>query len=540
MHADTVLIKGKIYTQANGRGFVPALAIRAGRVIATGQNEHIRPLLEPTGELIDLRGRLVIPGLTDAHVHLSWYAAFLQNADLTQSTSAQHAAQIAAEHATRLPKEAWVRGSGWSQDQWPGGAFPMAADLDALIADRPVYLTAHSTHAAWANSTALRIAGIDSTTSDPPGGQLVRDAAGSPTGVLLETAMELVTRHIPPATPEQIAEQVKLAIQRAHRGGLTGIHDFDGAAALRAYQLLRERGELTLRIVKNIPVELLDHAVEVGLRWGFGDDMLRIGGVKTFADGALGPCTAWMIAPYEGEPDNTGICVTDPEDMLEKVAKASAAGLPSTIHAIGDKAVHEVLNVYQTVRRQEAARGVTPDEMRHRIEHVQIIHPDDSGRLGELGIIASMQPNHAPSDMLKADLYWGDRADWSYNWRLQLDHGVRLALGSDAPIEPIEPLPNIQAAVTRRRLDGSPGPEGWHSGNDGRGRLTVAEAIEGFTIGAAYAGGMEGRLGRLAPGYLADLVVLDRDIFADEPMDIGGTGVAGTMVGGKWVHRGDL
>jgi predicted amidohydrolase YtcJ len=398
-----------------------------------------------------------------------------------------------------------------------------------------VYLSALSGHAAWVNSAALRLAGVTAETPDPPGGKIGRDESGNPTGVLFESAMSLVSDIVPPLTPVQIAEQMKVAIERAHRGGLTGIHDFDDAAAFRACQILRERGELTLRIVKNLPVEILDHAIALGLRWGFGDDLLRIGGVKMFADGALGPRTAWMIDPYEGEPDNYGICVTDPEEMHENASRASAAGLPSTIHAIGDRAVHHVLDVYEAVRQEEAGRGDSPARLRHRIEHVQIIHPDDAHRLGQLGIIASMQPNHATSDSVMADAYWGDRSNNAYNWRIQLDAGAHVAFGSDAPVEPIEPLPNIRAAVTRRRADGWPGPDGWHSGE--RGRLTVDEAVRGFTRGPAYAAGLEDRSGQLAPGFLADLVVLERDIYEIDPMEIGEVDVAGTMVGGEWVYR---
>jgi predicted amidohydrolase YtcJ len=537
MYAETVLYNGHIRTQHDAHPHAQALAVRDGRIVAVGGDDEIRDLLAPSGEAINLEGRLVIPGLTDAHVHLSWYARFLHGVDLTIATSARQAAELVAAGASQIPPGEWVRGRGWAQDNWPDRAFPTAAQLDALVPDHPVYLDAHSAHAAWVNSAALRLAGVTAETPDPPGGQIARDESGNPTGVLFETAMELVASIIPKATPAQLAEQVKTAIARAHRGGLTCIHDFDGALAFQAYQVLRARGDLTLRIVKNIPVGLLDQAIALGLRWGFGDDFLRIGGVKSFADGALGPRTAWMVEAYVGEPDNTGICVTDPEELKENVSKASAAGLPSTIHAIGDRAVHHVLNVYEAVRKEEAARGVRPDHMRHRIEHVQIIHPDDAGRLGQLGIVASMQPNHATSDMVMADTYWGNRADYAYNWRLQLDAGAPLALGSDAPIEPIEPLPNIQAAVTRRRADGSPGPEGWRSGENGRGRLTVDEAVRGFTLGAAYAAGMEDRLGRLAPGYLADLVVLGQDIYTCDPATIGETEVPGTMVGGRWVHR---
>ncbi len=535
MQVDTVLCNGIIRTQHDPQPLASALAIRDGKVVAIGNNSTFRELLGSHGEFIDLGGRLVLPGLVDAHVHLRWYAAFLQNVDLTDSPSAQAAAQRVADRAATLPPGEWIQGHGWAQARWPGGQFPTAAQLDALVPNHPVYLTAQSAHAAWVNSLALHLAGVTTETPDPPGGRIGRDEGGNLTGVLFENAMSLVSKIIPPLTPAQIAEQVKAAIARAHRGGLTGIHDFDDAVAFQAYQILKERGELTLRIVKNIPVGILDHVVEVGLRWGFGNEMLRVGGVKSFADGALGPRTAWMIDPYEGEPDNFGICVTDPEEMYENVLRASAAGLPSTIHAIGDRAVHHVLNVYEAVRKEEASRGVTPNQMRHRIEHVQIIHPDDAYRLGQLGIIASMQPNHAISDYIMADAYWGDRADYAYNWRLQLDARTPVAFGSDAPIEPIEPLPNIQAAVTRRRADGSPGPDGWRSGS--RGRLSVDEAVRGFTRGPAYAGGLEDRLGQLAPGFLADLVVLDRDIYQIDPMEIGQVSVLGTMVAGQWVYR---
>lgn len=537
MNAETVLYNGIIRTQYEAQPCVSALAVRDGRVIALGTDDEVRPLLASAGEAINLEGKLVLPGLVDAHVHFSHYASLLHEVDLTLTRSAQEAAERVAEFAQRLPAGAWVRGRGWSQEHWAERTFPTAALLDALIPDRPVYLAAHSGHAAWVNSLALRLAHIGPQTPDPPGGKIARDAAGNPSGVLFETAMELVNRVMPEPSPEQLAEAVKIAMAHAHRSGLTGVHDFDGALAFRAYQILHERGDLTLRIVKNIPLDLLDHAIALGIRWGFGDDFLRIGGVKLFADGALGPRTAWMMEPYEGEPRNYGICTLDPEEMREHVSRASAAGLPSAIHAIGDRAVHHVLNVYEAVRAEEAERGVLPEQMRHRIEHVQLIHPQDAPRLGQLGVVASMQPNHAPSDMDMAERYWGNRCDFAYNWRLQLDAGAMLALGSDAPIEPIEPLPNIQAAVTRRRPDGTPGPQGWRSGPDGRGRLSVEEAVRGFTLGPAYAAGMKDRLGRLAPGYLADLVVLEQDIYTCDPMTIGAVGVLGTMVGGRWVHR---
>jgi len=490
MYADTILYNGRIYTQNDQQPTTRALAIRDGRIVALGTERELWDALRPGGAAIDLEGRAVLPGLIDAHAHLSWYAAYLHLVELRDVTSPRQAAERVAERAVDTPPGEWVRGHGWSQERFPKKAFPTAADLDALVPDHPVYLTTQSVHAAWANTAALRAAGITANTPDPAGGTIGRDEDGNPNGILYETAMDLVEDKIPLLSPEEVAEQVQVAITRAHRSGLTGLHDFDGALAFRAYQLLHSRGDLTLRIVKNIPVALLDHAIALGLRAGFGDDFLRVGGVKTFADGALGPRTAWMVDPYKGEPDNFGISVTDPEEMMENVRKASAAGLPSTIHAIGDRAVHHVLDVYQAVRKEEAARGTRPGAMRHRIEHVQLIHPDDAGRLAELDVIASMQPVHATSDMEMADAYWGDRSDYAYNIRLQVDAGAPVAFGSDAPVEPIEPLPGIHAAVTRRRPDGSPGPEGWRAGPGGQRRLTVDEAVRGFTRGAAYAAGI--------------------------------------------------
>ncbi|MEP7293435.1 MAG: amidohydrolase family protein, partial [Chloroflexota bacterium] len=316
----------------------------------------------------------------------------------------------------------------------------------------------------------------------------------------------------------------------AHSLGITGIHDFDDQGCLAALQIMRERGDLGVRVVKNINKKYLDALLTSGLRHGFGDDWLRLGGLKIFSDGALGPRTAAMFEPYEGEPDNRGIVVTDKEEIYELVSRASAAGFASTIHAIGDRAVHEVLDVYQSVRGEEAARGEAHASRRHRIEHVQLIHPNDVNRLAELNVIASMQPIHATSDYLMADRYWGERTPYSYNPRLQLDRGVVVAFGSDAPVEPMGSLIGIHAAVTRQRADGSPGEDGWNSSA----RLTVDEALRGYTIGAAYAAGMEDRLGRLAPGYLADLVMLERDIYTVPSSEILDAQVVGTMVGGVW------
>lgn len=531
---DRVVYNGDIITLDSSQPRVSALAIIDGRIVAWGSDDDMLALAGAATRRDDLAGHTVIPGLTDAHIHWAKTAQNLQWVDVFEVPSKQIALERVAEWAGRISPDQWIRGWGWSQDFWPDTTFPSAADLDSVVSRHPVCLTAKSGHVAWVNTAALRRCGITTSTRAPEGGHIQRDASGNPTGLLFETAIGLVADQIPEPTAEQLADQMWEAQKLALAAGLTGLHDFDGPDCLQALQILRERGQLALRVLKNINKEWIGAALTTGLRHGFGDDWIRIGGQKIFADGALGPRTAYMIEAYEGEPENFGISVTDKEEMQELVSKASAAGLPSTIHAIGDRAVHDVLDVFEAVRREEAARGEVPSSRRHRIEHVQIIHPDDAGRLAQLGVIASMQPRHATSDYEAADRYWGDRGRWSYNIRLQLDQGTHIALGTDSPVEPFEPMKSIFAAVTRQRPDGSPGPEGWYPEL----RLTMDETLRGFTTGPAYAAGMEDRLGNLAPGHLADLVVLDRDLYTVPASEILETQILGTMVGGEWRYGG--
>jgi predicted amidohydrolase YtcJ len=531
---DHILLNARIYTLNPAQPEVTALAICRDRIVATGDDDTIRALAGDKTRIDNADGRPVIPGLTDAHIHWEGVAHSLTSVDVFEVPSKAEAVRRVAAHAQRAAPGEWIIGRGWTQASWADRAFPTAADLDAAAPHNPVYLAAKSGHAAWVNSQALRLAGITAGTPDPQGGSIPRDASGQPTGILLEDpAMSLVWSIVPNPTPEQTADWMAEAQQLAWAAGLTCLHDYDNPSCMVALQLLREQGRLGLRVVKQINAPWAEHAHELGIRFGFGDEWLRIGAVKIFADGALGPRTAAMIEPYEGEPENYGIVVTDKEEMAELVNRASAAGLPSAIHAIGDRAVHDVLDVYQVVRGEEAAHGVPRAARRHRIEHVQLIHPDDGHRLGELGIIASMQPIHATSDWEMADHYWGQRVRWSYNWRLQIEAGAVLAFGSDAPVEPFEPLKGIFAAVTRRRPDGAPGPDGWFP----EARLDVDTALRGFTQGPAYAAGMERDLGMIAPGYLADLVVLDRDLYAVPPDEILHTQVLGTMIGGEWKLR---
>ncbi len=542
MSATLVLSNGRIHTMNPHQPQATAVAIRHNHILAVGSDDDMRALLGQGGEWVDLHGRALTPGLVDAHVHFQHFALSLQLVNLDGATSLDDALtrihQRLTDHASRITHHAshmtdnWLQGRGWRIDDWPTRAFPTAADLDHIVPDRPVCLRDKSGHAAWVNGRALRIAGIDEHTPDPPGGQIQRDAAGQATGILFEDAMELVSRHIPRETPAQIAAAMQAAQQYCWQVGLTGLHDFDGRDCFLALQMLREQGELSLRIVKNVPVYRLEHAIGVGLRSGFGDDWLRIGSVKIFADGALGPRTAAMLQPYENDPTNTGIVVTDKEEMMEKVSAASAAGLSVTIHAIGDRANHDVLDVYEAVRAEEKSR-ITHHALRHRIEHVQIIHPADQLRLAQLGIIASMQPTHATSDMEMADTHWGDRARHSYAWRTMLDSGALVVFGSDAPIEKIDPLPGIHAAVSRRRADGSPGPEGWYPEQ----KLTMHETIYAFTTAAALTSGQSDRLGSIAPGKLADLTIYSADPFTTPPDELLDITIDATLVDGRFKHR---
>lgn len=531
MSTGLVLTGGVVYTEDLGR-VVSAVAVQDGRIVAVGDDQEMKALLEDGGDWIDLNGRCVLPGLVDAHVHFEGFSLSLQRVNLAGAANLDEALERIAGRAGDQEAGVWLGGRGWNQTDWPGGAFPTAADLDQIVAHRPVYFSHKSGHAAWVNSHALNLAGITAETADPPGGQIHRDEQGRPTGILFEEAMGLVGDLIPSATEDQVVAAMRAGQAYCYRAGLTGLHDFDGRRCLGALQRLHMNGELGLRIAKNIPVRYLGHAVGIGLRTGFGDDRLWIGGVKIFADGALGPRTAAMLAPYEGEPDNRGIVVTDKEEMYAYASQASAAGLSVTVHAIGDRANHDILDVYEAVRHEEAGRS-PGNQLRHRIEHVQILHPDDFSRLASLNVIASMQPIHATSDMDMADRYWGTRNQYSYAWRTVKETGAVLAFGSDAPVDPIDPLMGIYAAVSRRRPDGSPGVEGWYPEQ----RLTMAETIEAFTMGAAFAGNREGRLGSIEPGKCADFTILDRDVFAIPQDELLEVQVEGTVIGGEFKYR---
>ncbi len=529
MDAELILINGNFHTMDPACPQVSAVAIRGDRFVAVGNDDEMKSLLAPNGRTIDLKGQTVTPGFIDAHIHFMSYGLSLREIDLMNTPSLDVALDRVRARAAETPAGHWLTGRGWDQSLWGDGSFPRAADLDAISTEHPIFLRRKCGHAGWANSVALQMAGITSATPDPDGGEIVRGAAGQPTGILLETAMHPFFELVAEPTDEQAAQAVREAQAVVHTMGIVGVHTMEAAPALRAFQKLRSDGELRLRIVSQIPVSELDDAIRVGLQTGLGDEWLRIGGVKVFSDGALGPRTAWMLAPYENEPNNLGIAVTDEATMADIVQRATNAGLSVVTHAIGDRANRMVLDALEASRK--AGVGL---HLRHRIEHAQVLDPHDIPRFVELGVIPSMQPIHATQDMLLSDKHWGQRSRYAYAWRSLQQTGAPLAFGSDAPVETPDVIQGIHAAVTRCRADGTPGGAGWVPEE----RLTVEEAVWAYTVGAAYAGGMENEQGSITPGKLADLTILSQDIFSANPMAILETDVTGTVVGGDFVYGG--
>jgi predicted amidohydrolase YtcJ len=506
-----------------------AVVIDHGRFLALGSDREILTGFSSAKQSTDLQGKTLWPGLTDAHVHLRLLAETMTMIDCETSTRQACISQV-KQAADTLPEGAWVRGHGWNQNQW-GEGFGTAAMLDNVCGNRPAYLTAKSLHAAWANSTAMSLAGITGDIPDPAGGTIQRDQYGQPTGILLEAgAMRLVEAIIPAPTTAEIIAKIKDTLPELWKVGLVGIHDFDDFACWLALQSLYQAGSLGLRVRKHIPFDHLDEFINAGLHTGFGDDWLNIGGVKLFSDGALGPQTAAMLKPFE-DTQESGTLLMDQDALVEAGEQAIAHGISLAVHAIGDRANREVLDAYQRLRAYERAHGLP--QLRHRIEHVQIIDPADISRLAELDIVASVQPIHAPSDMLMADRYLGSRSQNAYAYQSILEAGAAYVLGSDAPVEPVNPFFGLHAAVTRRRADGSPGPQGWHPNQ----RLTLEEALNGFTITPAVVAGRGNRLGKIAPGYHADFIILEKDPFALEPHELCQIKPLATFIAGECKYQ---
>ncbi|MDD3826294.1 MAG: amidohydrolase [Anaerolineae bacterium] len=528
-----ILYNGKFITQDLDFPQVTAVAIRQDRFLALGDDAEILTLAGPHTRSIDLEGHLVLPGLVDAHFHYRKWALERHRLRLAEATSLSDLRQRLAEKAREVPPGQWIVAMGWSESRWPEGRMPSRADLDAAAPAQRVVLWRYDGHLAVVNSRALEEVGITEDTPDPPGGIIDRDETGQPTGILRDQAINVVNAAIPPPAEEDIVAAMREGFPVLHRLGLTGVHDMglvEGAPLFRPWQLLRAAGELPLRAWVAIPAECLDEAVALGLRTGFGDEYLAVGPLKLFADGSQGARTAWMLEPYKD--DGLGLPTTPPEELADAIRRADEAGISVAVHAIGDRANREVLDIFQRLKSSGRARATAPPANPHRIEHVQNIRLEDLSRLAQLGIVASVQPVHLVDDLPVVEQSVGSRARFTYAFRDMWATGVRMAFGSDCPVAGPNPLWGIHAAVTRRQRDGNP-PGGWYPAQ----RLTVGEAVWGFTMGPALAAGRQADLGSITPGKLADLVVLDRDIRVIEPMEIANVQIVMTVLGGQVVHE---
>ena len=513
-----------------------ALLARDGRVAAVGRAAD---LARDAGraERVDLRGGLMTPGWFDAHVHFMWWGFQMAELDLRSTKTLEEALDQIGRRARELPPRHWLTGGRFDKNNW--GRWPTAADLDRVTGDRPALMRSRDGHSRWLNTAALRAAKIAKDTVAPEGGAIFRDETGSPTGVLQERANELADRAVPAATEADCDAATMRAQEEALRRGVTGVESLEQASSYAALRRARERGELKVRALMGIPHRSLalslpttgtppqirntarfdfEAALQTGMRTGQGDDWLQLGHVKFFTDGALGSQTAALEEPYEGT-DDRGILTFDPMELRTDVARAAAGGLAVAIHAIGDRAVRIALDAIAPTR-------ITSPELRQRLEHIQLVREEDLGRFGALGVIASMQPIHCTSDRDIADRYWGPkRTSRAYPWRTLLERRAVLAFGSDAPVEPIDPLLGIHAAVTRRR----PGDrDAWFPAQ----RLTLDEAIHGYTAGAAYATGREREWGTLEVGMRCDATVVDRDLAKLEESDLLQAKVSATVTDG--------
>jgi hypothetical protein len=461
----------------------------------------------------------------DGHAHLLSTGLAMRSVDLKGVASADEAVRRVAERARSTAPGTWVRGAGWDQHLWPGAAFPTRQELDHAAPEHPVVLTHTSGHCVWVNSAALRAAAVTVATPPPAGGAIDREADGAPSGILRDAASRLVYDAMPPVSRDERTDALRDAIAHAHRLGITGVHAMDaGRGELAALRALREQDALDLRVRVFLSATRLDDWAG-NVRSGDGDDVLRIGGVKFFADGALGSMTAWMLAPYEGSGDR-GLAIQPAEELEGQVHRCLEHGLAPAIHAIGDRANREVLDIL------ERTRGVAA-ELPRRIEHAQVLSEEDIARFAALDVVASVQPIHATQDMEKVERVWGERGRYAYAFASLLRSGATLAFGSDSPVETMDPIAGLHAAVTRRNGRGEP-PDGWYPHE----RISLNDAVAAYTTGCASAVREEGQLGRIAAGALADFVVLSQDIFAlEDAMDILDTRVDLTVVGGAIVHR---
>lgn len=489
-----------------------ALAL-AGERIAGGVGTHETALASP--DRVDLGGRCVLPGFTDSHVHFPTWALAQRQVRLEGAQSLDEALARVASATGEVPRGRWLRGLGWRSGDWSPALEPTKETLDAVTGEVPVALMSKDYHSLWLNSAALSLADGE---LQVPGGVVERDERGEPTGVLREEcAWHFRDTYVRP-TEDEMVEACREGIPLALSRGVVAVHDKDGwLGALRVFQRLRDEGALSLRVWQSLPWDHLDRLEEIGLASGLGDDFLRVGYLKAFLDGTLGSGTALLL-------DGTGVEITGYDEFVDIVRRSARAGFPVAVHAIGDRANRRALDAFEETQDEWRPRG-----LRQRIEHAQLLAPEDVGRFAALGVTASVQFSHAPSDRDLAEDFWAGKTEGAYAFRSLLDSGAVVANGSDAPVEELDPLLGIRAGVLRT-LDER---KAWH----GQQALTVEQALHATCVAPAWLTGDERRRGKLLPGYLADLVVLDRDPLDSPPEELPELRVVATMVGGRWVHN---
>ncbi len=516
-----IFYNGNIYTLDKKRPYAEAIAIQGNRIMALG--EGTKNLNQNSFQKINLRGKTVLPGFIDSHTHFVSFAKSLNLLDLDECKSLEETLKKLQVFAKKRNKEEWILARRWNINLWKKLVLPDKKILDKISASNPIVVFSKDGHSLWVNSKVLEIAKIDESTADPSGGRIERYSnSHEPSGILKERACDFVYKIIKEPEEQILSQLLKEAFSCAHQKGIVGIHDCEDEKALELFESFQKKQELSLRVFMMIPQKNLNEAIQNGFRTGLGNEYLKIGGVKIFADGALGSRTALMFKPYSLEPKNFGVEVNSQKDLLESVKKASKAGLSVAIHAIGDKANHQALNAIE--------KGNHNKNLRHRIEHAQVLDPADIKRFARLDIIASMQPIHAPSDRDMAEKYWGKRSQLAYAFKTLLNKGTKLAFGSDLPLYDFDPLKGIYAAVTRK---GENGGNSWNS----KEKISVVQAVQAYTKGAAYASYEENLKGSLETGKLADMVVLSKDIFKIAPEEILKTKVLATIWDGKVVYN---
>ncbi len=525
-----ILYNGKIHTETPAT----AIAIRDRKILAIGNDSDIKAMTAPHTQQIDLKGRLLLPGLHDGHFHFYNWAEGRRDLELARVSDLGDMLAQLQDRIRAIEPGRWIKGYGWNESEWPHPVMPTRHNLDAVSPEHPVILWRSDYHVAVVNSLALQLAGINANTPPPSDGVIEWDASGQPTGILKELAIDLVSQQTPLLPESELHQAMLDGIAELHKLGLTGLHDqrsmagTEGPVALRVYQHLRDHEQLKLRLTTNIHHSQLPYAIGLGLKSGFGDDYLQLGFVKMFSDGSMGARTAWMLRPYAD--GGLGLSATPTAEIAKVVRLAKENGWGVSVHAIGDRANREVLDIFEEVAAGDAAQPRLP----HRIEHAQTLHPDDLPRLAKLGITASVQPLHLLDDMVLLDRILGERGDRAYAFRGLLDTGAILALGSDCPIASPNPWLGIHAAVNRRKPSGEP-KAGWYPAQ----RLTVTQALWGYTMGNAIAAGQQDRLGSITPGKLADLIVVDQDIFEVEPAALAETEVVMTIFDGQVVFEAE-